>query len=151
MRARAFASAQQTAGAIAGQVRDTTGAVLPGVTVEASSPVLIEKVRTVVSDASGEYTAPSLPTGKYTVVAELTGFKKATVSEVELGVDQHIRINVKLAVGSLTEMMTVSARRDVNVAMSVTSGPLASGASASRGSPTEIPARSKVSRITVPK
>src|SRR5436190_7516483 len=65
--------------------------------------------RTVVTDASGEYTAPSLQTGKYTVVAELTGFKKVTLSDVELGVDQHIRINVKLAVGSLTEMMTVSA------------------------------------------
>ncbi len=50
-----LASAQTGAGSIAGVVRDTTGAVLPGVTVEASSPALIEKVRSVVSDGEGQY------------------------------------------------------------------------------------------------
>src|SRR5436190_18982884 len=64
--------------------------------------------RTVVTDASGEYTAPSLQTGKYTVVAELAGFKKVTLSDVDLGVDQHVRINVKLEVGAVSEMMTVT-------------------------------------------
>jgi hypothetical protein len=66
-------SAQGTA-AIAGTVRDVSGGVLPGVTVEASSPALIEKVRSVVSDGSGEYKVVSLPPGVYAVTFSLTGF-----------------------------------------------------------------------------
>ena len=56
-----------TTGAIAGVVRDTTGAVLPGVTVEAASPALIEKVRTVVTDDQGQYKIVDLRPGTYTV------------------------------------------------------------------------------------
>ena len=59
---------------IAGVVRDTSGAVLPGVTVEASSPVLIEKVRTVVTSDDGSYTIVDLRPGVYTVTFSLTGF-----------------------------------------------------------------------------
>src|SRR5687767_8201851 len=65
------AAAQAT---LAGEVKDTTGAVLPGVTVEAASPALIEKVRTAVTDGSGRYRIESLPPGSYTVTFSLTGF-----------------------------------------------------------------------------
>src|SRR5262245_48112467 len=69
------ASAQtSTSGAIAGTVKDTTSAVLPGVTVEASSPALIEKVRTVVTDDRGEYKIVDLRPGTYTVTFSLAGF-----------------------------------------------------------------------------
>src|SRR5262245_44572871 len=61
--------------AIAGQVKDTSGAVLPGVTVEAASPALIEKVRTVVADDQGAYKLLDLVPGVYTVTFTLTGFK----------------------------------------------------------------------------
>jgi hypothetical protein len=64
----ALASAQQASG-IAGVVRDASGAVLPGVTVEASSPALIEKVRTVVTDGEGRYNVVDLLPGVYTVTA----------------------------------------------------------------------------------
>src|SRR5262245_42938065 len=59
---------------IAGVVRDTSGAVLPGVTVEASSPALIEKVRSAVTDGTGDYRIVNLRPGIYTVTFSLTGF-----------------------------------------------------------------------------
>src|SRR5678816_2080263 len=58
---------------LAGEVKDTTGAVLPGVTVEVASPALIEKVRTAVTDGSGRYRIESLPPGSYTLPFTLTG------------------------------------------------------------------------------
>ena len=68
-------------GTIAGVVRDPSGAVLPGVTVEASSPVLIEKVRTVVTDGSGQYSIVALPPGTYTVSFTLAGFQRGQAGE----------------------------------------------------------------------
>src|SRR5215831_7285881 len=70
----AAALAQGQSGSIAGVVKDTTGAVLPGVTVEASSPALIEKSRSVVTDGSGAYKIIDLRPGTYTVTFTLTGF-----------------------------------------------------------------------------
>src|SRR5205809_2420396 len=64
----------QTTGGIAGTVKDTSGAVLPGVTVEAASPALIEKVRTVVTDSQGQYKITDLRPGTYTVTISLPGF-----------------------------------------------------------------------------
>ena len=68
--------AQGQTGSIAGTVKDATGAVLPGVTVEASSPALIEKSRSVVTDGSGAYRIVDLRPGVYTVTFTLTGFSR---------------------------------------------------------------------------
>jgi len=70
----ATASLAQNTSSIAGVVKDATGAVLPGVTVEASSPILIEKVRTVVTDPAGQYKIVDLRPGTYSVTFTLTGF-----------------------------------------------------------------------------
>ena len=77
----AAASAQS---AITGLVKDSSGAVLPGVTVEASSPALIEKIRTVVSDAQGRYAIVDLRPGTYKVVFTLTGFMTFAQEAIEL-------------------------------------------------------------------
>src|SRR5262245_27872067 len=81
-----FAAAGQSAttGAIAGIARDTTGAVLPGVTVEASSPALIEKVRSAVTDDQGNYKIVDLRPGTYTVTFTLTGFSTFKREGIEL-------------------------------------------------------------------
>ena len=76
-----LASAQA---AISGVVRDTSGAVLPGVTVEASSEALIEKVRTVVTDGAGAYRVVELRPGTYTVTFTLPGFSTVRREGVEL-------------------------------------------------------------------
>ena len=64
----------QAQASIAGSVRDTSGAVLPGVTVEASSPELIEKVRSAITDATGQYRIENLRPGTYAVTFALAGF-----------------------------------------------------------------------------
>ena len=79
----ATVSAQQTSG-IAGVVRDASGAVLPGVTVEAASPALIEKVRTVVTDGQGQYKVVDLRPGTYTVTFTIAGFNVVKREGIEL-------------------------------------------------------------------
>ena len=93
---------------IAGVVRDASAAVLPGVTVEASSPVLIEKTRTVVSDGTGQYRITDLPPGTYAVTFSLPGF--ATVIREALAVSGSgvIPVSIELRVGALQETVTVS-------------------------------------------
>jgi hypothetical protein len=102
------AVAQSVSGTILGTVTDTSGAVVSGakVTILNEGTAL---TRTVTSDANGEYTAPSLPTGRYTVMTEMTGFKALALSNIEVGVDQHVRINLKLDVGAMTESVSVKA------------------------------------------
>ena len=102
------AVAQSVSGTILGTVTDSTGAVVAGakVTIINEGTGL---TRTVVADANGEYTAPSLPTGHYTVTAEMTGFKTVALSNVEVGVDQRVRIDVKLEVGAMTESVSIEA------------------------------------------
>ena len=73
-----------TAQSLAGTVRDTSGAVLPGVTIEASSPALITKVRTGVTDDTGQYRIPDLPPGIYKVTFTLPGFATVVREGVEL-------------------------------------------------------------------
>jgi Carboxypeptidase regulatory-like domain len=103
------AAAQAVTGTILGRVTDSSGAIIPGATVTLTNTGTTQS-RAVVTDAAGEYSAPSLPTGKYTVTAEIQGFKTVTMSNVDLGVDQHVRIDVKLEVGALSESVTIEAR-----------------------------------------
>src|SRR5260221_9714785 len=98
----------QTAGSIAGVVRDTTGAVLPGVTVEAASPALIEKVRTVVTDGEGQYKILELRPGTYTVTFTLTGFNTFKREAIELTSGFTATVNADMKVGALEETLTVT-------------------------------------------
>jgi hypothetical protein len=93
---------------IAGTVRDTSGAILPGVTVEASSPALIEKVRTAVSDSTGQYRIEDLRPGTYTVNFTLTGFSAFRREGVELTGSFTATINAEMKVGALEETVTVT-------------------------------------------
>jgi len=93
---------------ITGTVKDTSGAVLPGVTVEASSPVLIEKVRTVVTDGSGQYRIVDLRPGTYIVTFTLPGFNTFKRDGVELTGALTATINADMKVGSLEETVTVT-------------------------------------------
>jgi hypothetical protein len=103
--ASSLASAQS---AISGSVRDTSGAVMPGVTVEAASPVLIEKVRSVVSDDQGRYTISDLRPGLYTVTFTLPGFSTFIQEALELPSNFTATINAELRVGALEESVTVT-------------------------------------------
>jgi hypothetical protein len=93
---------------IAGTVRDTSGAILPGVTVEASSPALIEKVRTAVSDGTGQYRIEDLRPGIYTVNFTLTGFSAFRREGIELTGSFTATINAEMKVGALEETVTVT-------------------------------------------
>ena len=114
----AVASAQ-TSG-IAGVVKDTSGAILPGVTVEASSPALIEKVRSAVTDGSGQFKITSLRPGTYTVTFTLPGFSIVKRENVELTSDFTATINADLKVGALEETITVAAESPVVDVQSIT-------------------------------
>jgi hypothetical protein len=98
----------QVAGSIAGVARDTTGAVLPGVTVEAASPALIEKVRTVVTDAEGQYKILELRPGTYSVTFTLAGFNTYRRDGIELTSGFTATVNAEMKVGALQETITVS-------------------------------------------
>src|SRR5947207_8925643 len=95
-------------GSITGVVRDTSGAVLPGVTVEAASPALIEKARLAVSDSSGVYRITDLRPGTYSVTFTLAGFSTLRRDKVELTTGFTATVNGDLAVGNLAETITVS-------------------------------------------
>src|SRR3954465_7527616 len=103
----AMVAAQAVTGTILGVITDSTGAVMPGASVTLTNTGT-GLVRSVTTDANGEFTAPSLPTGKYVVKAELSGFKTVSVPDVTLGVDQHFRLNLKLEIGAVEESVTVT-------------------------------------------
>ena len=103
-----LAAAQAVTGTILGTVTDSTGAAVPGATVTLTN-LGTDLARTLVTDGAGEFTAPSLPTGKYRLVAELPGFKTVTIPDIDLGVDQHLRFNVQLSIGAVSENVTVAA------------------------------------------
>src|SRR5262245_48260077 len=91
-----------------GIAKDTSGAVLPGVNVEASSPVLIEKSRSAVTDAEGRYTIQDLRPGTYRVAFALPGFKTVVRESVELLGTSVVTINADMAIGTVEETITVS-------------------------------------------
>jgi hypothetical protein len=95
-------------GAITGVIKDASGAVMPGVTVEASSPALIEKVRAVVSDDTGQYRIVDLRAGIYSVTFSLTGFSTVKREGIELTGTFVATVNADLKVGSLQETITVT-------------------------------------------
>jgi len=124
--------------AITGTVRDSSGAVLPGVTVEASSPALIEKTRTAVTDGSGQYQITNLLPGTYKVTFTLQGFATMVREGVELTGSGVITINADLRVGAVAESITVTGETpvvDVQSArqQTVMSGEVVRALPASRG------------------
>lgn len=102
------AASAQALGSIAGTVRDPSGAVLPGVTVEAASPALIEKVRTAVSDGQGVFRITELRPGPYTVTFTLPGFSTFVRDGIELTTGFTATVNAELSVGALEETVTVT-------------------------------------------
>src|SRR6266849_2556704 len=96
------------AGSIAGVVKDSSGAVIPGVSVEAASPALIEKAREAVTDAQGLYKIIDLRPGTYSVTFALTGFNSVKRDGIELTANFTATVNAELRVGSIEETLTVS-------------------------------------------
>jgi hypothetical protein len=93
---------------IAGTVKDSSGAVLPGVTVEASSPALIEKTRAVVSDGAGQYQIVSLVPGTYTVTFSLPGFSTVVREGIQLSENFTANVSADMKVGAVEETITIS-------------------------------------------
>src|SRR4249919_3276127 len=98
---------------LTGTVRDASGAVLPGVTVEASSPALIEKTRSAVTDGAGQYKIEQLRGGVYAVTFTLSGFSTLKREGIELTGSFAATINADLKVGSLSETLTVTGEAPV--------------------------------------
>jgi hypothetical protein len=101
------AYAQEQAGSIQGVVHDTSGAILPGVTLEARSPSAVG-VSTAVSDEHGSYRFPALPPGRYEITASLSGFAPKKLSDVELQLGQALKIDVSLALAGVSESVQVT-------------------------------------------
>src|SRR5436309_11663320 len=99
--------------AFAGVVKDTTGAVLPGVTVEAASPALIEQARTATTDSNGAYRIENLRPGIYTLTFTLPGFSNVKKEGIELPSNFTSTINADLKVGTVEETVTVSGESPV--------------------------------------
>ncbi len=106
-----LAAAQQAG--IAGTVTDSTGGALPGVTVEAASPALIERVRTVYTDGAGNYAIVNLPPGAYEVVFTLPGFKTLRRTDVLLEGAFTAQVSIAMEVGALEETLTVTGQTSV--------------------------------------
>ncbi len=114
-------SAQSSgASGLAGVVSDTTGAVLPGVTVEAASPALIEKIRTAVTDGQGQYRFIDLRPGPYTLTFTLPGFRTVRRDGIELTANFTASVNAELQVGTVEETVTVSGASPVVDVQNVT-------------------------------
>src|SRR6185503_3618505 len=98
----------QALGSIAGAVKDASDAVLPGVVVEASSAVLIEKSRSVVTDGRGQFSIVNLPPGTYTVSFSLSGFSTIRQQDVTVSIGVTVPLNLTMRVGAVTETVTVT-------------------------------------------
>ncbi|MGE5243706.1 MAG: TonB-dependent receptor [Betaproteobacteria bacterium] len=104
----ATSASAQIGSAIAGVVKDSSGGVLPGVTVEAASPALIEGTRSGVTDSSGQYRITGLRPGQYTVTFTLTGFRTVKREGITLPAAFTATVNAELQVGQLQETVTVT-------------------------------------------
>jgi hypothetical protein len=102
------AALAQSGASISGTVKDASGAVLPGVTVEAASPALIEKTRTAVTDGTGQFRITELLPGTYTVTLTLTGFSTVKREGIELTGSFIATLNVDMKIGNVAETITVS-------------------------------------------
>src|SRR5687767_709459 len=98
---------------LSGVVKDSSGGVLPGVSIEASSPVLIEKVRTAVTDDTGLYRIPDLPPGIYKLTFSLQGFSSVNREGVEVTGAGVTSINADMRIGTVAESITVSGETPV--------------------------------------
>ena len=103
-----WAANAQTRASIGGVVKDASGAVLPGVTVEASSPTLIEKVRTAVTDGTGQYRITEMLPGVYSVTFTLTGFSTVKRDGLEVVGSFNVTLNADMKVGNVSETITVT-------------------------------------------
>jgi hypothetical protein len=100
-------------GTVTGTVRDASGAVLPGVTVEAASPALIEKVRSAVTDGTGQYRIIELNPGTYTVTFTLPGFATVRRDGIQISGSAVLTIPIEMRVGGLQETITVTGETPV--------------------------------------
>ena len=107
------AALAQTLGTIAGSVKDASGAVLPGVTIEAASPALIEKVRSVTTDGTGLYRIVNLPPGTYSLTFTLPGFNTVRREAVDVSPSFTATIDADMRVGAIEETVTVTAESPV--------------------------------------
>src|SRR5215471_15982031 len=108
-----LSSSLASAQTLAGTVHDASGGVLPGVSVEASSPALIEKARSAVTDGTGQYQIPNLPPGTYALTFSLQGFATLKHDGVELSGGGVTSINAELRVGAVAESVTVTGETPV--------------------------------------
>jgi outer membrane receptor protein involved in Fe transport len=106
-----LASAQETRGSIEGVVKDSSGAVLPGATIEARTGA--SGVVTAVSDEAGKYRFPSLTPNRYTITATMQGFKKSAFENVDLLLGQVLQVNFALEIGGVTEDVQVTAESPI--------------------------------------
>jgi hypothetical protein len=105
----AVVSAQEITGSIVGTVTDSKGGVVPNAKVTITNSDQQVVVRTLTTDQHGEYAAPLLPVGRYSVTAEIAGFKKLTQSGVLLNVNDKLAVNFSLEVGTVSETVSVEA------------------------------------------
>jgi len=98
---------------LSGVVKDASGAVLPGVTVEASSPALIEKTRSAITDGSGQFRIVDLRPGTYGVTFTLTGFSSTKREGLEISGAGVITVNAEMKVGNVTETVNVTSEAPV--------------------------------------
>ena len=115
------AGAQELRGRLVGTVSDATGAVLPGVTVTASSPALIQD-QVVVSGGQGTYVFPALPTGAYTVGFALPGFGSVVRENIQMTLNTTLTVNTTLNVGTLEEVITITGQAPVVDVKTTTTG-----------------------------
>src|SRR5579883_2185535 len=106
------ASAQSLFGTILGTVTDKSESAVPSATLRIRN-LDTNAVRTVVTDPSGDYQAPTLPVGTYEISCEAPGFKRAVVARVSLTVDQRQRVNVQLEVGTVEQQVEIQARAPI--------------------------------------